>query len=125
MVIGLCIKVHRKIGAGCYENVYEEALVYELHKANIHVARQVLMPVKYEELVIERGYKLDLLVDHSLIIEIKAQSPMPPLSFNQIRTHLSLMNLKYGMLVNFDYNLVKDSIYRVFNNDGRESMLEQ
>ena len=119
IVVDLCIKIHSKIGPGCFERVYEEILYYELTKLGIEVKRQLLLPIDYEELHIERAYKLDLLVEEKLILELKTLHPLPTVSFDQIRTHLSLLNLKYGMLLNFKVSLMKDGIHRVFNNHGR------
>ena len=120
LVVDLCIKIHSRIGPGCFERVYEEVLYYELSKRGILVKRQILLPIDYEELHIKKGYKLDMLVEEKLILELKTLHPLPPVSFDQIRTHLSLLNLKYGMLLNFKVSLMRDGIHRVFNNHGRE-----
>jgi len=102
--------------------VYEELLHYELTKRGLDVKRQILLPINYEELHIEKAYKLDLLVEEKLILELKTLHPLPTVSYDQIRTHLSLLDLKYGMLLNFKVSLMKDGIHRVFNNRGRESL---
>jgi GxxExxY protein len=120
IVIKLCTEIHRRIGPGCFEKVYEEILYYELTKMGFNVQRQLLMPIQWEELKIEKAYKLDLLVENRLILELKSVNPLPSVYFNQIRTHLSLMDLKYGMILNFKENLMKDGIHRIFNNGGRE-----
>jgi GxxExxY protein len=122
LVIELCIKIHSKIGPGCFEKVYEEILYYELCRQNIEVKRQLLLPVSYEELNIDKAYKLDLLIEDSLVVELKSVHPLPPVYFNQIHTHLSLLNLKHGMLINFKVPLMKEGIHRVFNNFGRETL---
>lgn len=82
----------------------------------------MLLPIQYEELNIENAYKLDLLVENKLILELKTVFPLPLVYFKQIRTQLSLLDLKYGMLLNFKVELMKDGIHRVFNNFGRESL---
>ncbi len=120
IVINLCIKIHSKIGPGCFEKVYEEILFYELTKLGFKVERQVLLPIEYEELKINNAYKLDLLVEDMLVLELKSLTPMPPVYFKQIRTQLSLLNLKHGMLLNFKVVLMKEGIYRVYNNFGKE-----
>ena len=122
IVVDLSIKIHSKIGPGCFERVYEEILYYELIKKGLKVKRQVLLPINYEELYIEKAYKLDLLVEDRLVLELKTLYPLPSVSFDQVRTHLSLLNLKHGMLLNFKVSLMKDGIHRVFNNQGRESL---
>ena len=119
-VIELCIKIHSKIGPGCFEKVYEELLYYELCKLGMDVRRQVLLPICYEELFIENAYKLDLLIDKRLVLELKSVFPLPPVFFNQLHTHLSLLNLKNGILINFKVPLIKEGIHRVFNNSGAE-----
>ncbi len=77
LVVDLCIRIHRKIGPGCFERVYEEILYYELCKHNIAVKRQLLMPIEYEELYASNAYKLDLLIANKLIVEIKSVCPLP------------------------------------------------
>ena len=104
------------------EKVYEEILYYELSKLGFKVQRQVLLPVEYEELRIENAYKLDLLVEDMLVLELKSVSPMPPVYFKQIRTQLSLLNLKHGLLLNFKVDLMKEGIHRVYNNLGKENL---
>ncbi|RYZ48337.1 MAG: GxxExxY protein [Chitinophagaceae bacterium] len=122
-VVDLCIKIHNKIGPGCFERVYEEILYYELCKLGLNVQRQLLFPIAYEELLVENAYKLDLLVENKLVLELKSVYPLPGLYFNQLRTQLSLMNLKHGMLINFKVELMKQGIHRVFNNFGKEEIL--
>ena len=123
IVVGLCIKIHSKVGPCCFEKVYEELLSYELSKLGIKIERQLLLPIEYEELNIENAYKLDLLVEDRLVIELKSVYPLPSVFFKQIRTYLSLLNLKHGLLINFKVELMKNGIYRVFNNFGRENIL--
>jgi GxxExxY protein len=124
IVVDICIRIHSKIGPGCFERVYEELLYYELTKLGLKVQRQLLLPIQYEELNIENAYKLDLLVEDKLVLELKTVYPLPPVYFKQIRTQLSLLELKYGMLLNFKVELMKEGIHRVFNNFGRESLLD-
>jgi GxxExxY protein len=88
------------------------------------VQRQLYLPIEYEEVNIENAYKLDLLVENMLILELKTLYPLPSVYFKQIRTHLSLLNLKHGMLLNFKVELMTDGIHRVFNNFGKESLIE-
>jgi GxxExxY protein len=121
-VIGLAIKIHSTIGPGCFEKVYEEILYYELQKIGITVHRQQLLPIHYDELYIENAYRLDLLVENKLVIELKCVHPMHPVFFKQVKTHLSLLNLKNGMILNFKTDLMKDGIHRVFNNGGADSL---
>ena len=122
IVVDLCIKIHSRIGPGCFEKVYEEILYYELVKMEFKVQRQLLLPIEYDELHIENAYKLDLLVEDRLVLELKTVYLLPSVYFKQIKTQLSLLNLKYGMLLNFKVELMKDGIHRVFNNFGKETL---
>lgn len=122
IIVDLCIKIHSKIGPGCFERVYEEILYYELTKMGLKIQRQMLLPITYEELNISNAYKLDLLVEDKLVLELKTLDPLPSVYFKQVRTYLSLLNLKYGMLLNFKVELMKDGIHRVFNNFGDETL---
>ena len=121
-VIGLCIKIHSRVGPGCYERVYEEILYYELTKLGLFVKRQLLLPIDYDELHIKDAYKIDLLVEEKLIVELKSKHPLPPVDFNQVHTHLSLTNLKHGLLINFKVSKMKEGIHRVYNNFGKEEL---
>lgn len=120
IVVDLCIKIHRKTGPACFEKVYEEILYYELTRHDIKVKRQLLLPIEYEELLLKDAFKIDLLIEDKLVIELKSVHPVPPVYFNQVHTYLSLLQLKHGMLINFKVPLMKDGIHRIFNNKGRE-----
>jgi len=122
VVIGLCIKIHSRVGPGCFERVYEEILYYELIKLGLFVKRQLLLPIDYDELHIKDAYKIDLLIEDKLVVELKSKHPLPPVDFNQVHTHLSLANLKHGLLINFKVSLMKEGIHRVFNNFGGEEL---
>jgi GxxExxY protein len=118
-VLNACIKIHTTIGPGCFERIYEEALYYELIKRNTLVERQILMPIIYEKLQIEDAYRLDLLVEKQLVIEIKSLERLAPVHFKQVMTYLKLSGLKNGVLLNFNAAWMKDGFHRVFNNDGK------
>ena len=120
MIVDSCIKIHTAIGPGCYERVYEELLYYELNKLGLNVRRQITMPISYEVLQINDAYKLDLLIEEKVIIEIKSIEHILPVHFKQLNTYLKLMNLKHGILLNFKVDLMKNGIHRVFNNFGNE-----
>jgi GxxExxY protein len=122
-VVDICIKIHSAVGPGCFERVYEEILYYELTQAGLEVKRQLLLPIHYEHLYIKDAYKLDLLVENRLILELKSVHPLPIVFFKQIRTQLSLLNLKHGMILNFKMGWMKEGIHRVFNNSGEELLL--
>lgn len=109
------LKVHRKIGPGLLENVYEECLVYELKKKGISVKRQLSLPLRYEELYISSSYRIDLLVEDKLIIELKSVEELSNLHIAQVLTYLKLSNCKLGLLINFNSVLFKDGVRRVIN----------
>ena len=120
LVVGFALKIHSKVGPGCFEKVYEEILYYELQKTGMPVNRQIFLPIQYEGLIIKNAYKLDLLIDNRLVLELKSVYPLPSVYFKQLKTQLGLLNLKHGMILNFKVNLMKEGIHRVFNNSGLE-----
>lgn len=98
----------------------KKSFIMSLQSLAFSVHRQTLLPIHYEDLYIEGAYKIDLLVENMLVMELKAIDPLPSVYFKQIRTHLALLNLKHGMLLNFKVELMKEGIHRVFNNFGME-----
>jgi len=120
IVIGLCIDIHSKIGPGCFEKVYEEILYHELINEGLNVKRQLLLPIDYKSLHINNAYKIDLRLENSLVLELKSVFPLPPVYFKQVQTQLSLIGLKNGLLLNFKVPRMKEGIYRVYNNFGKE-----
>jgi GxxExxY protein len=118
IVLDACIKIHTTIGPGCFEKVYEEALYYELVNRDIFLERQVLMPISYEKLLVEDAYRMELLAEKKLVIEIKSIERLAPVHFKQVMTYLKLSGLKNGLLLNFNVEWMKDGFHRVFNNDG-------
>lgn len=117
-ILDTCIKIHTKIGPGCFEKVYEEILYYEFYWQGIKAKRQIFLPISYEDLVVDDAYKIDLLVEDRLIIEIKSVEKLTAVHFKQIRTYLKLMKIKNGLLLNFNVDLMKEGFHRVFNNEG-------
>lgn len=115
-VIGVSIELHKRLGPGLLESVYEHALKFDLIEAGLKVQRQVPMPFIYKEVELETGYKLDLLVDSLVIIEIKSVDALAPVHFAQLLTYLELSNFKLGLLINFNTKLLKEGIHRVVNN---------
>jgi GxxExxY protein len=83
IVVDLCIKIHSRIGPGCFERVYEEILYYELIKVGIDTGRQILLPIEYDELIIKDAYKLDLFIERKLILELKSVFPLPRFILNK------------------------------------------
>lgn len=120
VVVDQCLKIHSTVGPGCYEHVYEEILYYELTNYGFEVKRQMQLPIQYEKLFIKNAYKLDLIVENRLVLEIKSIHPLPLVFYKQIRTYLAMLQMKHGMLLNFKENLMKEGIKRIFNNTGNE-----
>ncbi len=114
-VIGLALKVHRELGPGLLERVYQECLYYEIKRENIEVKKEVPIPIKYDNLEIESAYRIDLLVENKLVIELKSVSDLHDIHFAQTLTYLRLANMRLGLLLNFNEILLKDGIRRVIN----------
>ena len=105
--------VHRALGPGLLESVYEQCLIHELHSRGLRVARQVLLPIRYREITIDAGLRLDLLVESILIVEIKAIERIMPIHEAQLLTYLKLADKELGLLINFNVPLIKDGIRRI------------
>jgi GxxExxY protein len=116
IVLDLGIKVHKVLGPGLLESAYEECLYYEINKYGLFVEKQKALPLIYEEIKLEVGYRIDLLVEKKLIIEIKSVEALNDLHMAQTLTYLKLSNCKLGLLINFNTVLLKNGIRRVVNN---------
>ncbi|WP_421772963.1 GxxExxY protein [Gracilimonas sp.] len=114
-IIGTCIEIHRELGPGLLESVYEEVLFSELDEKGLHVQRQVSVPLLYKDIYFDTAYRLDLLVNNRVIIEIKAVESLAPVHYSQLLTYLKLSNKKLGLLINFNVKLLKEGIHRVVN----------
>ena len=109
------LKIHRALGPGLLESAYEECLFYELIKANVFVEKQKGLPLVYEEVKLDIGYRTDLVIENKLIVEIKAVDVLNDIHLAQILTYLKLSNCKLGLLINFNVVLFKDGVKRVIN----------
>lgn len=118
IVVDCCVKIHSTIGPGCYERVYEELLCYEFERRGLFFLRQVALPITYEALMIRDAYKIDILLEDKIIIELKSVEHLLPVHYKHLTTYLKMMNLKNGMLLNFKVDLMKNGIHRIFNNFG-------
>lgn len=116
LIIGCAIKVHTALGLGLLESAYEECLYYELVKIGLKVEKQKTLPLIYEDIKLEIGYRLDLMVEDKVIIEIKACEGLNDIHLAQVLTYLKLSDVKLGLLINFNVARVKDGIKRVVNN---------
>jgi GxxExxY protein len=114
-IIGAAFKVHTKLGPGLLESVYENALAFELLKSGHQVKCQIGIPVKYEDVKFEIGFRLDILVDDLVIIEVKSVDTLIDVHHKQLLTYLKLTGKRVGLLINFNSPKLKDSIVRIIN----------
>ncbi len=114
-VIGCAIEVHRAIGPGLLESAYEECLCYELSQAGIRFERQVPLPVIYKGVKLDCGYKMDIVVENLIILEIKAVERLIPVYEAQLLSYLKLYDKRLSLLLNFHVSLLRDGIKRIVN----------
>src|SRR5687768_15295815 len=114
-IIDSAIKVHKALGPGLLESAYEKCLVHELRKNGLKVETQVYLPVIYDGIQIDAGYRIDLFVEDIIIVEIKAVDSLLPVHQAQLLTYLRLAQRKIGLLINFNVALLKQGIKRVAN----------
>ncbi len=114
-IVDAAMKVHSALGPGLLESTYEACLLYELGKRGLAVRSQVPLPVRYEEVVIEVGYRIDLLVAESVIVELKSVDEVAPIHKAQLLSYLKLSGNKVGLLINFNVELLKHGITRMAN----------
>ena len=115
IIIECAINVHRTIGPGLLESVYEKILAYELKKRSLKVECQVSVPITYENMIFNEGFRADIIVNNSVIVEIKSINEFDPVHFKQLLTYLRLSDKKLGLIINFNKELLKDRIKRVIN----------
>jgi GxxExxY protein len=111
-IIASAINVHRILGPGLLESAYEECLAFELKKAGLEVDRQIPVPIIFKEIKLECGYRIDILVENTVIIELKSVDALAPIHEAQILTYLKFSNKKIGLLINFNVTLLKNGIKR-------------
>jgi GxxExxY protein len=115
-IIGKAIEVHKTLGPGLLESVYEQALAYEIEQTEMTCQRQTPIPVTYKERTFQEGFRADLIVNKKVLIEIKSVEELKAVHFAQVLTYLKLTGLKLGLLINFNTKLLKNGIKRVVNN---------
>jgi len=114
-VIGAAIKVHSVVGPGLLESAYEACLTYELEKLGLRVGRQIAIPLRYEAIVVEQGYRLDLLIEDMVVVELKTVPAILPVHRSQLLSYLRLGGFKLGYLLNFHVAQMRDGIMRLVN----------
>ena len=116
IVVNTCFQIHKELGPGLLESVYEEILFYELVKQGLHVKRQVKIPLVWKDIDMGVGFRADLIVEKILIIELKSVETIAKVHPKQLLTYLRITEIKLGLLINFGDKLIKDGITRVVNN---------
>jgi GxxExxY protein len=114
-VIGLAIEVHRQLGPGLLESAYQECLFYEIKKAGLKVEKEITLPIIYKEIRLDQGYRIDLLVEDKLVVELKTVENYTSVHFAQILTYLKLGNYPLGLLINYNSKILKNNIKRFIN----------
>jgi len=114
-IIGAAIEVHKNLGVGLLENAYETALAYELKILGLDVKQQVSLPLRYKGITVENAYRIDLIIENKVIIEVKSVLELNPVFYSQVLTYLKLANLNLGLLINFNSELIKYGIHRIVN----------
>jgi GxxExxY protein len=114
-VIGAAIEVHRRLGPGLLESAYRVCLAYELRKRGFEVIEEQPIPVVYDDVKLECGFRADLLVDRLVVVELKAKAAIHPVDQAQTLSHLRLMNLSVGLLINFHEAKLVDGVHRIVN----------
>jgi GxxExxY protein len=114
-IIGFAIKIHESLGPGLLESAYKECLFYEIKKSGLLVEKEKPMPLSYEDVRLDVGYRIDLLVENNFVIEIKSVDALSSVHLAQTLTYLKLGKFKLGLLINFNVKLLKNGIKRVIN----------
>lgn len=112
IIIGKAIAVHRELGPGLLESTYQECLFYELKNNNLLVAKEIALPIIYKDIKLDHGYRIDLLVENKVVIEIKTVEFLNDVHTAQVLTYMKLGNYKLGLLLNFNVKLLKEGIKR-------------
>ncbi|WP_113922524.1 GxxExxY protein [Cognataquiflexum aquatile] len=113
--VDIAYQIHTHLGPGLLESVYEEAFAYELTKRGILFTRQEKVKIYYKEIVLDKGFRADLILEDKLLIELKSCEKIESVFHKVILTYMRLKNIKLGLLINFNVNLIKDGIYRKVN----------
>ena len=114
-IIGCAIDVHKQLGPGLLESAYQECLFYELQQAGLKVEKEKPMPIVYKEVKLDHGYRIDLLVEEKVVIEIKTVETLNDVHTAQVLTYLRLGNYKLGLLLNFQVSMLKNGMKRIIN----------
>ncbi len=119
-IIGAAIEVHKRLGPGLLESAYRACLAYELRKRGFHVEEEKPVPVIYDDVKLECGFRADLLVNGRVVVELKAKSAIHPVGKAQTLSHLRLLGLRFGLLMNFHEERLVNGVHRIVNGYGSE-----
>jgi len=114
-IIGLAIEVHKQLGPGLLESAYKECLFYEIVNSGLIIEKEKILPIVYKDIKLDHGYRIDLLIENSIVIELKTVEAFTDVHFAQILTYLKLGNYPLGLLINFDSKILKNNIKRFIN----------
>jgi len=115
VLVDIFLRIHKELGPGLLESVYEEVISYELVDAGLNFTRQQGIPVRYMNRQLDLGFRSDIIVENKVIIEIKSVEVLAPVHHKQLLTYLRLADIKLGLLVNFNVELIKNGIFRIVN----------
>lgn len=115
IVFESALKIHKVLGPGLLESAYEECLFYELKKYDLKVEKQKQLPLIYEEVRLDVGYRIDIIIEDKFIVEVKSVEALTDVHLAQLLTYLKLSNCKLGLLINFNVSLLKNGVRRVIN----------
>jgi len=115
VIVDVAFKVHTTFGPGLFEIVYETVMAYELQKRGLTVQRQLPIPLHYETVHMQEGFRADLIIEAKVIVEIKSVEDIAPVHRKQLLTYLRLADKRLGLLINFNVDLIKDGIWRIVN----------
>ena len=115
IIVDCCYTIHTALGPGLLESVYEEILLYEIRKRGLNCEQQVEIPVVYDSLRMDVGFRADLIVENKVIAELKSIETLKDVHKKQLLTYLKITHMKLGLLINFNVNLIKDGIIRIVN----------
>jgi GxxExxY protein len=117
VVLDTAFEIHKELGPGLFESVYESIMAYELiNRYNLNVQRQKPIPVIWKQVKMDLGFRSDLLIENKIVVEIKSIEALAAVHCKQVLTHIRLMNVKLGLLINFNEELLKNGIKRIVNN---------
>jgi GxxExxY protein len=115
LIIGKAIEVHRQLGPGLLESTYRDCLLYELESIGLNARKEIMVPVVYKEITLEHGYRIDILVDNRIVVELKTVDAFNDVHFAQILTYMKLGNYGYGLLINFNVTSLRQGLKRFIN----------